>query len=176
MVRDGSEECSFTVAQQQESHFAEYLVKNICITEENGTGLWKPQALFEGSAESERISGRSLAPAMLRDYFSVWLRWSSSILGNPDGGCPRILRNLWETSENPGPSCSFTSIPTWVQFNLNWVGKPWKELILLQGLLQFTRGRKKDIICCEIMSYLWHNSIGLVNNTVIWEFCNLFEN
>lgn len=27
MVRDGAEECSFTVARQQESHFTEYLVK-----------------------------------------------------------------------------------------------------------------------------------------------------
>lgn len=66
MVRDGAEECSFTVARQQESHFTEYLVKNIWITEESGTGLWKPQALFEGRSESERTSGRGWAPAMLR--------------------------------------------------------------------------------------------------------------
>ena len=86
MVRDGCAEFSLTAAQQQESHFTEYLVKNSWITEENGTGLWKPQALFEGSSESERTLGRGWAPAMLRDCFSAWLRRSRSILRNPDGG------------------------------------------------------------------------------------------
>lgn len=86
MVRDGCVEFSFTAAQQQESHFTEYLVKNSWITEENGTGLWKPQVLFEGCSEAERISGRGWASAMLRVCFSAWPRRSRSILGNPDGG------------------------------------------------------------------------------------------